>query len=158
MLRSWWRAQFIGLNGGGREFRCRCAVVGKGREFLVRMNPWLTSWRPHRRRWDDPRESRWRGGKAEPRGARPRGGGSPASLSLQPQSRRGSHSESPEWPPAHRRRRFFYPWGYPSTSSGSSDSDSTNHGGESSAARSFWRWRSDPPGHCTIRIPFQSMW
>jgi hypothetical protein len=47
-------------------------VVGKGREFLVRMNPWLTLWRPHRRRWDSPRESRRRGVKAEPRGGRRR--------------------------------------------------------------------------------------
>jgi hypothetical protein len=39
----------------------------RGREVLVRMNPWLTSWRPHRRRWDGPRESRRRGVKAEPR-------------------------------------------------------------------------------------------
>jgi hypothetical protein len=40
----------------------------RGREVSVRMNPWLTSWRPHRRRWSGPRESRRRGGKAEPRG------------------------------------------------------------------------------------------
>ena len=44
----------------------------RGREVLVRMNPWLTSWRPHRRRWDGPRESRRRGGKAEPRGGQRR--------------------------------------------------------------------------------------
>jgi hypothetical protein len=36
------------------------------------VNPWLTSWRPHRRRWDDPRESRRRGVKAEPRGGQRR--------------------------------------------------------------------------------------
>jgi hypothetical protein len=65
------------------------------------------SWQLHRRWWDSDRESRWRGGKAEPRGTRPRGGGSPTSLSLQPQSRRGSHGESLEWPPAHRRRGSF---------------------------------------------------
>jgi hypothetical protein len=44
----------------------------RGREVLVHMNPWLTSWRPHRRRWDGPRESRRRGVKVEPRGGQPR--------------------------------------------------------------------------------------
>jgi hypothetical protein len=44
----------------------------RGREVLVRMNLWLTSWRPHRRRWDGPRESRRRGVKAEPRGGQRR--------------------------------------------------------------------------------------
>jgi hypothetical protein len=36
------------------------------------VNPWLTSWQPHRRRWDGPRESRRHGVKAEPRGGQRR--------------------------------------------------------------------------------------
>jgi hypothetical protein len=39
------------------------------------------SWRAHRRRLDSRSESRRRGGKAKPRGTRPRGGGSPVKLS-----------------------------------------------------------------------------
>jgi hypothetical protein len=77
------------------------------RKIIDFANSCPPSWQLHRRWWDIDRESRRRGGKAEPRGTRSRGGGSPASLSLQPQSRRGSHSESPEWPPAHRRRGSF---------------------------------------------------
>ena len=65
----------------------------KGRELLARMNSCLSSWRPHRRRLDGHRESRRRGGKAEPRGTRPRGGGSPASLSA-PAAKQGGTAVS----------------------------------------------------------------
>ena len=66
----------------------------RGRELLAHMNSCLPSWRPHRRRLDGHRESRRRGGKAEPRGTRPRGGGSPASLSAPAAKQGGSTTVS----------------------------------------------------------------
>jgi hypothetical protein len=66
----------------------------KGRELLARMNSWLSSWRPHRRRWDGRSESRRRGGKAKPRGTRPRGGGSPAKLSKPAATQKGEMTVS----------------------------------------------------------------
>jgi hypothetical protein len=51
---------------------------------------------------------------------------SPASLSFQPQSGKGGHGESPEWPPARGRWRSFTPRGYPLATSANPDCSSTN--------------------------------
>jgi hypothetical protein len=66
----------------------------KGRELLARMNLCPPSWRPHRRRLDSRSESRRRGGKAKPRGTRPRGGGSPAKLSAPAAKQKGEMTVS----------------------------------------------------------------
>jgi hypothetical protein len=63
------------------EISTGIARRSEGQGGTARINSCLSSWGPHRRRWDDPRESRRRGGKAEPRGTRPRGGASPVSQS-----------------------------------------------------------------------------
>jgi hypothetical protein len=56
----------------------------RGRELLACVNSCLPSWRPHRRQLDDHRESRRCGGKAEPRGTRPSGGGHRQSYRIPP--------------------------------------------------------------------------
>ena len=66
----------------------------KGRELLARMNSCPPSWRPHRRRLDSRSESRRRGGKAKPRGTRPRSGGSPAKLSAPAAKQKGETTVS----------------------------------------------------------------
>jgi hypothetical protein len=66
----------------------------KGRELLARMNSCPPLWRPHRRRLDSRSESRRRGGKAKPRGTRPRGGGSPAKLSAPAAKQKGEMTVS----------------------------------------------------------------
>jgi hypothetical protein len=123
------------------------------RKIIDFANSCPPSWQLHRRWWDSDRESRRHGGKVESRGTRPRGGGSPASLSLQPQSRRGSHGESPEWPPAHRRRGSLTLRRYPSTPSANPGAGDTNHGETSSAVRSFGLI---PARYCTMAIAIQS--
>jgi hypothetical protein len=75
----WWPRISTGTRGGR-----------KGRELLMRMNSCLSSWRPQRRRLDGHRESRRRSGKAEPRGTRPRGSGSPASQSAPAAKQKGT--------------------------------------------------------------------
>jgi hypothetical protein len=108
------------------------------------MNQWLSSWRPHRRRWDSHRESWRHGGKAEPRGARPRSSGSPASLSVQAARQRGSTvgGGSSEWRPAHG----FYRRPYLVTSDVNHNDGGTNHGEDQSSAVRVPRWRSDSYG------------
>jgi hypothetical protein len=54
--------------------------------------------------------------------------------------------------------KIFHPRRYPSTLGTNRDVGSTNHGGGSHRRWGQSRWRSDPPGHCTIRISFQSIW
>jgi hypothetical protein len=111
----------------------------KGRELLARMNSCLPSWRPHRRRLDGHRESQRRGGKAEPRGTRPRGGGSPASLSA-PAAKQGEYGgESPELSPGHG----FYLAALSGHRRRESHDGGANHGEDRSSAMKRLRWRSD---------------
>jgi hypothetical protein len=72
---------------------------------------------------------------------------------LQPQSRTGSHGESPEWLPAHWRRGSLTPRRYPSTTSVNLDAGDMNHGEISSAVRSFGLI---PARYCTMAIAIQS--
>jgi hypothetical protein len=69
------------------------------RRILARVNWCPMPWQPHRRLLDSSGELRRSGGKVEPRGARPGGGGHRRANPLQPQSRRGSHGEPPELSP-----------------------------------------------------------
>jgi hypothetical protein len=55
----------LGRTRGGR----------RERRTLAQINPWLTAWQSPRRRWDSVKVSRRCGGKREPRGAWPGGGG-----------------------------------------------------------------------------------
>jgi hypothetical protein len=109
----------LGKTHGGRRWR----------RILACVNWCPMSWQPHRRWLDSSGELRRCGGVVKTRGAGPSHGGSPASLSAPPQSRRESHGESPEWPPAHRRQGSFTVRPYPPTPSASPNASGTNRDG-----------------------------
>jgi hypothetical protein len=75
---------------------------------LGAVNSCPPSWQPPRRRWDSYRESRRRGGKAEPRGGQRRRFDDGENL-IHGQWARGRDYGWLEWRPAHRRRRSPYP-------------------------------------------------
>jgi hypothetical protein len=107
------------------------------------VNPWLTSWQPHRRRWDGGRESRWHGRWTETCGGH--GDGTTAvSPFIHGRWARGEYRGWPGWSPAHPRRRFFYPAALSNTQAliltpATWITAETTVGGEG-----LPRWRSDP--------------
>jgi hypothetical protein len=121
------------------EISTGIARRSEGQGGTARINSCLSSWRPHRRQWDDPRESLRRGGKAEPRGTRPRGGASPASQSAQPQSRRVRR-----WVTGvTSSRRATTRQTYLVTDDVNCNGGGVNLCAERSPAARIWRWQSD---------------
>jgi hypothetical protein len=119
----------VALNLAGQ---CRWPEI---RKSIGTTNSCLTSWRPHRRRWDSDRESRWCDGGARTRGTRPCDDGLPASPS---NFHRGKHGTV-----AGLVYGRSYPWQgylcdpecYPNQPSPNRGDSSTNRGGKSPAVR-----------------------
>jgi hypothetical protein len=92
-LWGWRGLQFIGLNGGGREFQWD-ARRSEEEKVTGAVAGWLALWQLLRRATKSRKGSRRHGRNTRVRGTRPEGGGSPASLSAPAAKQGGSTTVS----------------------------------------------------------------
>jgi hypothetical protein len=100
-LQGWWGLQFIGLNGGGREFQWGRAAVGGGRRVLAQ---WIRGQRRGNYSGEPRRVAKVHGDTVETLGYVEQGRKTAVHRRpylLKPQSRGEYGGESPEWRPAH---------------------------------------------------------